>query len=422
MDRALSGRAIIDRSRAPPSDPSGSTGRRGPRGLASPAPAAEYDRHVDALRFVVSPGTRSNRILRAALVLMTAGASVLTFVRLSNGFTWAVDAIIPLTATARWAAGGQPYLASAFQQPPGYDLPFLYPPPVLPFLAPLLLLPGALVVAAWMLVGLAAAVASTARLGIPFRWIAVVLVWPPLAEAILGGNVQTVLFLAFVLLYVGPRAMSRPWRPAAQDPRASTRPAVIDGALAASIGALKLSQAYVWANLLRRRPRAAIAGASLAVAIALVTLPFVGLETWGAWVDQLARAADPEWARGGFGLEVVLVPAARPVLLLVGLVLAFLAPADDAGASVGAVLVVFGQSLRMFGVLFLVPAMLRIRRELALVAAMFIATYTTTGLWLGIGIVVAAHLGSRRYPALREPDPDTITAVASDPVSTPSAA
>jgi hypothetical protein len=97
-------------------------------------------------------------------------------------------------------------------------------------------------------------------------------------------------------------------------------------------------------------------------------------------VDQLARAADPEWTRGGFGLEVVLVPAARPVLLLVGLALAFLAPADDAGASVGAVLVVFGQSLRMFGVLFLVPAMLRIRRELALLAAMFIATYTTTAL------------------------------------------
>jgi hypothetical protein len=123
----------------------------------------------------------------------------------------------------------------------------------------------------------------------------------------------------------------------------------------------------------------------------------------GARVEQLSRAADPAWALGGAGLETPLPPVVRPILLIIGLVLAFFAPADDAGASVGAVLVVFGQSLRMFGVLFLVPATLRVRRELALIAATLIATYTLPGLWMGIAIVVAALVASRRYPALREP-------------------
>jgi hypothetical protein len=361
---------------------------------------------VEAFRSVLSPGTPRNRMLRAALVVLAIGSSLRLFVVLLEVHPKGVDIVIPLNAAERWVAGGLPYLASSFQQPPGYDLPFLYPPPVLPLVAPMLVLPRIVVVAVWMCIGLAAAVAALDRLAIPWRWIAIVLIWPPFAEAILGGNLQTVLFLAFVLLYVGPRSSSRPWQPAAQDPRTSTRPAVVDGALAAAIGALKLSQGYAWMNLLRRRPRAAIAGAALVVLVTLLTLPLVGVGTWRDWLEQLGRAADPSWAVGGFGLESLFFPTLRPVLLVAGLVLAFLAPADDAGASVGAVLVVFGQSLRMFGLVFLVPAMLRIRVEIALVGAFLAATYTAAGIWLAIGIVVGAHVASRWVPALREPDRD----------------
>ncbi len=348
-------------------------------------------------------GSRGNRLLRGGLAAVAIATTLASFVDLARGYAWGVDALIPLQAAARWVTGGQPYLASAFAAPPGYDLPFLYPPPVLVAVAPLLALPAGLVVLAWMAAGAAAAFLAAARLGIPRRWIIVVLAWPPFAEAILAGNLQTVLFLAFVLLYASPPSRARPWRPAPRDPRDASRPAVVDGLLAASMAALKLSQAFAWANVLRRRPRAALAGAAVAVAVALVTLPVVGTELWRAWVEQLGRAADPTWTLGGAGLETLLPGPGRYVLLAVGLALAFLAPADDAGASVGSVMVVFGQSLRMFGVLFLVPAMLRVRREVALVSATLIATYTLPGLWIGIALVVGTHLASRRWPDLLEP-------------------
>ena len=60
-------------------------------------------------------------------------------------------------------------------------------------------------------------------------------------------------------------------------------------------------------------------------------------------------------------------------------------------------------SLHPFGLLFLVPAMLLIRRELALIGATLIATTTYQGSWVGIVIVSLALLASLRYPALREP-------------------
>src|SRR5712675_2590018 len=52
-----------------------------------------------------------------------------------------VDVEIPLSAAERWLAGQPPYLASAFTSAPGATQPFLYPPYVLPFLAPLTGLP-----------------------------------------------------------------------------------------------------------------------------------------------------------------------------------------------------------------------------------------------------------------------------------------
>ena len=53
--------------------------------------------------------------------------------------------------------------------------------------------------------------------------------------------------------------------------------------------------------------------------------------------------------------------------------------------------------------LFLLPAMLRIRLEFALLAAMLTSTATAEGWWLGIAIVVGAMLAGRRWPAVFEP-------------------
>jgi len=48
------------------------------------------------------------------------------------------------------------------------------------------------------------------------------------------------------------------------------------------------------------------------------------------------------------------------------------------------------------------PYLVRIRLEIALVAALLIATYTLQGLWAGIAVAVVGLLGSERYPVFRE--------------------
>ena len=55
-------------------------------------------------------------------------------------------------------------------------------------------------------------------------------------------------------------------------------------------------------------------------------------------------------------------------------------------------------SLHAFGLLFLIPAMLRIRLEIALIAACFVATYSYEGAWAGMILVTAAYAGTTFAP------------------------
>ena len=59
-------------------------------------------------------------------------------------------------------------------------------------------------------------------------------------------------------------------------------------------------------------------------------------------------------------------------------------------------MVVGNPSLRIFGLLFLLPGMLLIRRELALLAAILVATYAPPGMWLALAIVIAGMVEVRR--------------------------
>ena len=121
-------------------------------------------------------------------------------------YPWGVDVVIPLKAATRWLAGGQPYLASSFLNGPGYDLPYLYPPFVLPFVAPFTGLPQTWSITGWFRSAWgprsSPAAGWRSLAAIPFLF-----AWPPFTEGLLGGNVQVVLFAAFVaLLWRGPRA------------------------------------------------------------------------------------------------------------------------------------------------------------------------------------------------------------------------
>ncbi|HYN48455.1 MAG TPA: glycosyltransferase family 87 protein [Candidatus Nanopelagicales bacterium] len=347
-------------------------------------------------------GSGPNRLFRGFLWVAAAGVSLVGIRDLLAGYPPLVDIEVPLRAAERWLAGGQPYLASAFEAPPGYDVPFLYPPFVLPFLAPLTFLPREVVFVAWLAVCVATALWIVRRLGVPWPVAPFLLLWPPFAEAIFGGNVQLLLVGAFVAVFFGRPA--RPWTPATRDPAIADRPAVIDGVLGAAIPAFKISQPHAWVALLRRRPRAALAGLGCVGALAVATVPLVGLDAWLAWVEQLRRAADPAWPLAGASLTAGL-PAVVGLTVAAATALACLVvPLARLGAWTGILTVVGAPSLRMFGVLFALPAMLTVRREAALIAAALIASYTLEGLWLGLVVVLGTLLAAERYPALREPN------------------
>jgi hypothetical protein len=317
---------------------------------------------------------------------------------------WGVDAVVPYRAAARWLAGGEPYLASAFAAGSGYDVPFLYPPPFLVAFAPLTLLPVEAVIVAANVVALLASYAALRRLGIAPLLVPLVLLWPPFSGAIAGGNLQAVMFAAFTWLYWDRARPGYP-HPVAREPAVATRPALIDGLLAAVIPAIKVSQAHAYVGLLRLRPRAALLGA-LAVAVAVAALLLlVGPSVWVAWLQQSARAADPTWPLRGSSLTHDLPAIATTAFTGLSMLAALAVPRARAGAWIGLLTVIGAPTLRLYGVIFAVPAMLELRRELCLIAAILVASYTFEGLWLGIGLVAVAYALAARFPVLLEPRP-----------------
>lgn len=362
---------------------------------------------LDSLARALDPAERPDRLLRAGLWGMTGIVVAMAVRDLLAGYPIGVDAEIPLRAADRWLAGGEPYLTSSFQAPAGPDLPFLYPPFLLPLLGPLTLLPRVAAIVGWMLVGVAAAAWTCRRLGIPWHWIPLILLWPPFFEGLIGGNIQVLLFAAFVALMLDAPLADRPFHPVERDLAASSRPAWIDGLLAVVNGAIKPSQAQPWLLVARRRPVAAMLGGAIAIALVVATLPITGLSIWFDWISQLGRAADPTWAFRGAGLAASLPSFVGLSLAAATMVAAVALPRRFAAAWLGILMIVGNPSLRMFGLLTLLPGMLTIRREICLIAALSIASYSFQGLWLGVLLVALALAGGTKHPVWLEPPPAT---------------
>ncbi len=350
---------------------------------------------------LVQVGSAPNHVLRAALALLAFAMVLVAASYLLTDYPPNIDIEIPLQAADRWVHGGQPYLASAFASSSSSDLPFLYPPPVLPLVALLLVVPRPLLMATWSTAILGAAVFACRRLGIAGRWIPLVLLWPPFAEGILGETSRSSLFGAFVAVFWDPAGRAavantnrgvgdRLRTSRSRDPRSSTRPAVADGLLAGLVPALKASLPHPWFALLRRRPSAALTGALVLGVIVGGSIPFLGLGLWRSWLDQLGRASDPSWPLAGASLAHGLPAIVQFAIALGTGLLCFRVPVASLGAWTGLLTVLGAPSLRMFGVLFALPAFLTVRREIALVGAFLVATYTFKGLWMGVLLVTAA--------------------------------
>ena len=310
-------------------------------------------------------------------------------------FPAGIDFEIPLRAASRWVAGGQPYPPSAMLVTGGPDLPFLYPPYVLPLLAPITGLPRDFATGLWLILGAAAAVWTCRRLGIPWPAVPCVMAWPPFSEALVTGNVQILSFAAFVALFYEPAdgfARYRTFRPSHD---------ALNGVIAAAVGVLKVAQMMPVLYLLRRRRRAAVIGVGALAALTIVSLPLTGVAVYGDWLAQLRRAADPGWTIGGVALgRSIGLPDI--VLVVCGIALALSVRGRDSVAWLGIAMLVATPSVHGYTFLFLVPGLLAIRRDFSFViAAMYLGNYHTDTWWLGWLLVVGCLIAANRWPWLR---------------------
>ena len=325
------------------------------------------------------------RWLEAVLGGFLVVIAVQNTIELIRFHSLAVDIQIPLRAAERWLAGGDPYPLSAFDASYGPDLPFLYAPYVLPLVAPLTVLPVEVVVGAALLGAVCVAAWAIHRLGVAWRFVPLVLLWPPFVEGIVGTNVEVLGFAALVAL-VGPGAAS------VVDRRAA--PAAL---LTAATFVFKAAQLQVLAFMAFRRPRVAIAAVIGVGGLALVMLPAVGLDQWWAWLASGVRAGDPSWPVIGAPLST-LVP--RPVALIAtaaSILVATRVGGPHAVAWLGLLIIVGAPTLHLFGFIYLLPALLLLRRDLALALAALTATAISQALWVAVAATALLLLASRRW-------------------------
>ena len=340
----------------------------------------------------------ANRRLTIGVGLVVGAACLLGIPEQIAAFYAGNDIELPLRAAARWAAGGEAYPASAILIAKGPDLPYLYPPFLLPLLAPIAALPRDVVTAAWLILCAACAVWTCRWLAMPWRVIPFVLAWPPFAEGLIVGNVQIICFAAFVALVyergdtsLRPRSFDR-----ARD--------AANGLLAAVVGVFKFTQVLPGLYLARRRLRAAVIGAAAVLLVAAVMLPLTGVAIYGDWLAQLARAGDPSWVAAGVAPNRIFgIP--NTLLLAVGAVIALAARGRDAVAWLGIALIVATPSAHAYTFLFLLPGLMTIRRDMAiLLATLFLGVYHGIAWWTASALVAYLLLAGRRWSWLRAPE------------------
>jgi hypothetical protein len=360
---------------------------------------------------LLGPGTRLTSAIRIGLAIVALFVFVSTDAEIAATIPLGVDVGIPLAATQRWLDGGAVYLAEAFHDPASVGQPFLYPPFVLPLWAPLTVLPEVLVRIAWFGAALEMGALVCRRLAIPWTIVPLVLLWEPMFGAIWGANVQIFLFAAFVATFwLAARRHDLQPLPRDLDAAGSVTPLI--GWYAATLASVKVTQLHAWLAILRRNWRAAILGALPWAILVLVTLPLVGFPIYVDWLEQLRRASDPTWPSMGPSLLRYLPAAVVLILTVVSLGLAMWIRGPDIGAWLGLLMLLVSPNMHDFNGLFLLPAMLRIRREFAILAALLTSSATAEGWWLGIAIVVGSMLAGLRWPTAYEPATAPATASA----------
>jgi hypothetical protein len=281
------------------------------------------------------------------------------------------DLHLYLRAGAEWLAHGQPYTLEAITHypPHGDQLPFLYPPPLLPVFGLLSTLPGWLSDGIWFVGCVAAVVVSLRLIGLSWRWCLAAVVWTPIEQGLQVGNI---VIPSLLLLALAPRLRS-----------------------GLCVGPLfKPQNGVVALWLVRERQWRSLAiGIGAVVAVVAVTLPFTGLAAWNDWIRGLAAYQNSQaYLPGlyGIGLGRYLPMWAFAGIALVVVVAALAARGRDGLARLGLASVVASPSLWNHGFVFAIPAFLKLRADLF----WLVAGVMCVGSWPGPQIVLAIGVAS----------------------------
>jgi Glycosyltransferase family 87 len=323
------------------------------------------------------PGTR-----RPTLGLVLVVGIVVSWVLYDAAF-WGntnrlYDLNVYLGAAGRWLDGGQPYMTGAVTSWPSSARSdfFLYPPPLLPVFGLLSRLPEVPVDAGWVVFLVACAYWSYRLLGLPRIWSLALLAFPPMAVGFESGNVASLTFLLFVTSIRAGGAL------------------VVDGLFKVQTGV-----AALWL-VRQRRWRGLLAGAVVVAAIALFTLPLVGLDSWRAWWDGLGyRAASQAAVPGLYGYSYAgLLPGELFAGISIGVVLLALLFRGRPGlAALGLATIFASPALWPHGFVFALPAALMLENGAAVWLLLGAGAFGSN-MWLLFYGAWLAVIAARRLP------------------------
>lgn len=279
------------------------------------------------------------------------------------------DFDIYLRAGQNLLAGAPVYIPGPLKTlPPVSELPFLYPPPTLPMFALLALLPGPASAAVWLGALGAATVLALRVTGIEWRWVPILLLWPPCFTGIWSGNVAPIAFMLFAL---GPMS-------------AAFLVLGVTFKLHNGIPAL-------W-GIREQRWREVAVGVALLGALVLATLPLVGIGAWRDWFLSLGYFQATAQAYPTVISHALwrFLPSAIVVMLSIAAVLIGLRRSGTPGlARLGVASVVASPSLYIHGLIVLVPGLL----ELPATFLWFALSVASLGIWAPWLAVICASVG-----------------------------
>jgi hypothetical protein len=252
------------------------------------------------------------------------------------------DLRLYLDAGQSFLAGQSPYTTDVLHVYPADlgDLPFLYAPPTLPFLALLSALPFPLVATLWLAGSAAAVVLALRSFGLSWAWAGLSLAWFPIEQALYTGNVAAPSLLILAL--------------------APTLPSILPaGAI------LKPQNAILALWLVRQRYWRRLAwGIAGVVALVAFTVPITGVSLWQEWVRALLAYQGSEQnfrSLYGVGLAKYLPLPVFIAIAAVATLLALRATGRIGLARMGLASVIASPSLWSHGFMFAIPAFLSLR-------------------------------------------------------------